>query len=153
DGEHHERLELGRLLEDLLELLLETHAREQPDLHRLAELQRRRTHHALGGLAGGVADDHDRLHRGLYITSLRTREQLEKPLTLACVEPHAVAIAAVEPQLLAVSDRHRIAAGRARGRAPRPAGVEIASGAQDLLPLEPMIGVLAWNPFTTAAQT
>src|SRR4029077_9249203 len=79
DGEHDERLELGGLLEDLLELALETHAREQPDLHWLAELQRRRTHHALGGLAGGVADDHDRLHRQLYSMPVRPQSPARVP--------------------------------------------------------------------------
>src|SRR5204862_3816688 len=72
-GEHHQRAKLGRLLEDLLELVLEADPRVQADLDRLAELQRRRADHALGGLAGGVADDHDRLHRLLYTTGRRTR--------------------------------------------------------------------------------
>src|SRR5678809_1131188 len=68
DREHDERAQLGSLLQDLLELALETNARVQPNRHRLAELQRRRADHALGSLAGGVADDHDRLHRSVYIT-------------------------------------------------------------------------------------
>ena len=69
-GEHHERLHLGRLLEDLLALGFEPNTRIGANLHLLLELQRGGADHSLSRVAGRVTDDKDRLHSASAISQL-----------------------------------------------------------------------------------
>src|SRR5262249_62305213 len=72
EGEHDQRAQLRRALDDLLHLRLEAHLRVEADaaLHIL-ELEQRRPDHPLGGVAGRVADDDHGLH-GLSAVYPRT---------------------------------------------------------------------------------
>ena len=92
DGEHDQRLHVLGAVDDDAHLRLEPHARVHAQLHRHAgELQQRRAHHLLGGLAGRIRDDEDEArlaHTNGVDGSMRTNESSSRRLLVRHILRH-----------------------------------------------------------------